>query len=267
MDLPWIILTLLAIAAFAYFEWRAFKWPARQDTLSMAIYKCGSKWPTSLVIMGIFIGGLVVHFTWNWCPAGSISIGSLFEISASSQPIADPPPTQTLGAPQTVPPAATQNTITTTGPVTSDTKISVGTLAGEVLTWIVDVFGVPIGGLLTAILWRLLQKIGVSLTDDMRARLQEIIINGINHGARKATDELHGRGQVEIKNAAVEHAVDYVQLHGIDEMKALGIDPNSNMAVDAIKARIETAITDVNTPTPKVLDPPAPTPAPAPKAA
>ena len=68
MDLPWIILTLLAIAVFAYFEWRAFRWPARQDTLSMAIYKCGSKWPTSLVIMGMFIGGLVVHFTWHWDP-------------------------------------------------------------------------------------------------------------------------------------------------------------------------------------------------------
>ncbi len=75
MDTPWILGTLGAISFFAYFEWRAFRYPSRQDTLSMAVYKIGSQWPLSIFIMGMFCGGLAVHFFWHWCPAGSLSAG------------------------------------------------------------------------------------------------------------------------------------------------------------------------------------------------
>ncbi len=148
-------------------------------------------------------------------------------------------------------------------PVTqnTDTTISVGTLAGQALTWVATVFGVPVGSLLTAWLYRLFRKAGVDMTDAMRARLQEMVVNGINIGANRALTDLKGRGSVEIKNIAVGHAVAYVQEHGAEELKAIGIDPYSNVAVDAIKARIETAIADANAPTNKILDPaPAPTP-------
>jgi len=75
MDLPWILGTLGAIAFFAYFEWYAFRYPTRQDTLSMAVFTIGSKWPLSIFLMGLFAGGLAVHFFWHWCPPGSISAG------------------------------------------------------------------------------------------------------------------------------------------------------------------------------------------------
>lgn len=75
METPWIIGTLLAIAYFAYFEWRAFRYPTRQDTLSMTIYTIGSKFPLSIFIMGMFCGGLAVHFFWHWLPAGALSSG------------------------------------------------------------------------------------------------------------------------------------------------------------------------------------------------
>jgi hypothetical protein len=165
------------------------------------------------------------------------------------------PPAAAVPLPQPAPGTgpATQNTVTTTGPVTSDTTISVGTLAGQVLTWIAAVFGVPIGGLLTAWLYRLFKLAGVSVTDAMRARLQDIVVNGLNIGVRKAATDLRGKWQVDVKSEAVAHAVEYVQVHGADSLKALGIDPGSDLAVEAIKARIETAIKDVNAPTPKVL--------------
>jgi hypothetical protein len=77
MDLPWIIGSLIAILFFAYFEWRAFRYPTSQHTLSMWIYTLGSKWPLSIFLMGMFCGGLAVHFFWHWCPPGSISTGLL----------------------------------------------------------------------------------------------------------------------------------------------------------------------------------------------
>ncbi len=137
-------------------------------------------------------------------------------------------------------------------------SISVGTLASEVLTWVVAVFGVPIGTLLTAWLYRLFAKAGIDMTDAMRARLQDTVINGINFGAKIAEAEMAGKGQIAIKNRAIEHAISYVQEHGAAELKKVGVDPYSGTAVDAIRARIETAITDASAPTPKILDvPPA----------
>lgn len=138
-------------------------------------------------------------------------------------------------------------------PVKSDTTISAGTLAGEVLTWVAAVFGVPIGTLITAWLYRAFTLAGVAMSDAMRARLQEIIINGINLGAKKAAAEASGKGEIEIRNAAIAHTIAYVQTHAAGELRALGIDPDSNLATEAITARIMTAIADINTPTPKVL--------------
>jgi hypothetical protein len=96
----------------------------------------------------------------------------------------------------------------------------------------------------------------------MRARLQEMVVNGLNISAPAVEKQLAGKGQVEIKNAVVSSAVAYVQAHGADEIKALGLDPQSGAAVEAIRARIETAVADPTVPTPPVLDPPT-TPVPA----
>lgn len=79
VNLPWILGTLGAIAFFAYFEWRAFKYPTRQNTMSRWIYNMGSNWPLSIFLMGMLCGGLAVHFFWHWCPAGSVSTGWLIE--------------------------------------------------------------------------------------------------------------------------------------------------------------------------------------------
>lgn len=77
-DMPWIIGTLAAIAFFSHFEARAFRHPDQQNTLSHAVYTIGSKWPLSIFIMGLFVGGLAVHFFWHFCPPGSVSSGMLF---------------------------------------------------------------------------------------------------------------------------------------------------------------------------------------------
>jgi 4-amino-4-deoxy-L-arabinose transferase-like glycosyltransferase len=153
-------------------------------------------------------------------------------------------------------PAATQNTITTTAPVSSETTISVGTLAGQVLTWLAAAFAVPIGTLLTLWLKRLFTLAGVQVTTQMRDQLQQIVVNGLNAAAKNATTQLAGKAPIEIKNQLVADAVKYTQAHGADTIKALGLDPQSGEAVQAIKARIETAIADPKAPTPAVLTPP-----------
>ena len=175
-----------------------------------------------------------------------------------------PPPAVVVVAPPvtpaavpTVAPAVTQNTVTTSGPVKSETTISVGSLAGEVLQWLAAAFGVPIGGLLTAWLYRLFKLAGIQIADGLRSKLQEIIVNGLNAGAKTEAENMQGKGQIEIKNAVVAQAVAYTQAHGSDTIKALGLDPQSGATVEAIKARIETAIADPTVATPAVLGPAA----------
>lgn len=68
MNTYWIVCAFLAIGLFAVGETYSFKHAERQNTLSRAIYTIGSKFPLSIWIMGIFCGGLAVHFFWHWCP-------------------------------------------------------------------------------------------------------------------------------------------------------------------------------------------------------
>lgn len=141
------------------------------------------------------------------------------------------------------------------GPVESSTIISVGTLAGQVLTWIAAAFSIPIGAVLTSWLIRLMKVAGVENTNLLKDQLGKVILNGLNDGAARAQTELAGRGQIQIKDRAVQLAVAYTQAHAQETIKALGLDPKSGQAVDAIKARIETAIVDETQPTNPVLAP------------
>lgn len=134
--------------------------------------------------------------------------------------------------------------------------VSTGTVLGQVLGWLTAAFGSTIGAVLTAWLLRLFKKAGLDATEVMSEKLQRIIVNGINIGAAAAQQGLQGKGKVEIKNETVARAVQYTQEHAADTIKALGLDPESGRAVEAIKARIETAISDPAVPTPAVLDAP-----------
>ena len=68
MNTPWIIGAIVFVLWFSYFEWRAFKYPVSQNTLSRFVWSVGQKWPLSLVLWGMIVGGLSVHFYWNWAP-------------------------------------------------------------------------------------------------------------------------------------------------------------------------------------------------------
>ena len=128
-----------------------------------------------------------------------------------------------------------------------------GTLAGQVLTWAATAFGSLLATIFAAWGVRLFKLAGVQISDAMRARLQEIILNGLNAGAKAEAQNLAGKDPIVVKDAIVAHAVAYTQDHGANVIKALGLDPKNGTAVEAIKARIETAIADPTVATPAAL--------------
>ncbi len=179
-----------------------------------------------------------------------VGLAAAFVISAAlaQQPIATTSPSASSVS------TAGSTTISTTAPVTARTTIDLGTYAGQALMWVASVFGTTIGAALTALFYQMLKNVGIQGNELLRQKLQDIIVNGLNAGAKDVSDQIAGRAKVEVKNEVVAKAVDYVQQHGADTLKKLGIDPTSEAAIAAIKARIETAINDPTQPTPPVLD-------------
>lgn len=142
---------------------------------------------------------------------------------------------------------------------TSTTVVSGGNLAADLIEWLKVAFGTTIGA---AVLWgisRGLTLMGIKATDLQKAQLQAIIVNGLNAGAAKAQASLRDNRALDIssKNQIVNEAIAYAQAHGAETIKALGMDPKSGDAVEAIKARIETALNDPAAPTPPAITPAA----------
>jgi hypothetical protein len=152
--------------------------------------------------------------------------------------------------------AGTGTTVQTTGDVQSTTKISVGTLAGELLQSVLAIFAVPVGGFLSMILFRAVKAAGVNLSTMNEAKLQESINRAVVMFGNYAPKVLDGKMTVDVKNQVVANAVRYVQEHRADTLKALGVAPSDPKTAEALKARAEMAIADPAVPTPEVVPPP-----------
>lgn len=64
----WTLLGAGWLVLFAFFETRALRHPenANRVTLSRYMATIGAKFPLSLFMLGLVVGGLAVHFWWHW---------------------------------------------------------------------------------------------------------------------------------------------------------------------------------------------------------
>lgn len=132
--------------------------------------------------------------------------------------------------------------------------LPLGEYLGDVLEYIATFFGTVISTLVVAWLSRVFKNAGIQVTDQLRDRLQELVVNGVNLAAAEAADKLKGKGEIDVKNQLLARTVTYVQDHGADTLKKLGVDPKDPKFVEAVQARIEAAVNNPATPTPPVLD-------------
>lgn len=65
-NLVWSLWLLAIVLSFAIFEGIAFA--TGGTTLSRFMWTLGQKWPPILIVYGILLGGLAVHFWWQWNP-------------------------------------------------------------------------------------------------------------------------------------------------------------------------------------------------------
>lgn len=168
-------------------------------------------------------------------------------LTASTIGVAPPPPTVSAPAPTPAP-----NTFVTVKD--GSATISGGSLLGQILMWAALLVGAPLAGAVVTLVVKIMQKLGVDVSDANRARLKEFVENGISLAAHRAGTELSGKLTVQTKNHVATAALAYVQDHGADTLKKLGFDPNDPKAIEALQARIAKALDDKVAATP-VLNP------------
>jgi hypothetical protein len=171
-----------------------------------------------------------------------------FQVAQNTSPSG----TETQTSTQVAKPKYDQPTTTTT-----TTVVRGGTVLASVIEWLETAFGVALATMATGALYKIMSYFGIQTTQAQRDQLQSIVVNGLNDAAAKAEVSLRGdaRLDVNVKNQIVSDAIAYTQDHAKDTIKALGLDANDGQAVEAIRARIATALNDPRTPTPPALTP------------
>lgn len=121
---------------------------------------------------------------------------------------------------------------------------SFGEAAGEALQWLVLVVGPVLAAVGVKLALNFLKKMGIDVSETQRARLQEMVENGLSLAAQRAQQNLKGTMTVEVRNDVANAALSYVQDHGTETLRALGFDPNDPKAIEALQARIAKALDD-----------------------
>lgn len=158
------------------------------------------------------------------------------------------------------PPGSGGTVVATSGNVQADTKISVGTLAGEVMQYAVTAFLGVIGTALTLLITKLLNGVGANITAARQEQLQKLVERGIVLAAAGARKTLDGKIPVDVKSEVVKRAIIYAKEHGETLIKSLGEKPDSSKTEEALTARAETALADPSVPVEVANAPAAPLP-------
>lgn len=117
-----------------------------------------------------------------------------------------------------------------------------GDYANAVLQWMQPILAPIIAGFIVDVLIKIRTMLGQSTTEAQRAKLFEMAQNGTNLAIHQAGANMAGKMPVQIRSAVMAQAVDYVQAHGSDTIKALGLDPTDPKAVQAIQGRVATIL-------------------------
>lgn len=110
-----------------------------------------------------------------------------------------------------------------------------------------------VGAVATIALNKIAKRNGVDLDAQRIAKLNAMLVNGMNLAAAEAKEMQRQPAGTDLKAFIVSRAIDYVNTHGKDTLDAIGADPNGAKDQEALKARSETLIADPTQPTPAVL--------------
>lgn len=151
----------------------------------------------------------------------------------------------------------TTQTKTPTEPASVTTTVKGGTLAADVLQWIQVALLPTVGAAIIGLILRGMSLLGIATTSQQSDQLKKIAVEGLNSAFSTLEGRLRSdpRLDVHVKGQIMADAIAYTQEHAKETLSAMGLDPKSGKAVDAIRAKIETALNDPRIPTPDAITP------------
>lgn len=183
----------------------------------------------------------------EWMPGTNMMIGhdpAIINVpyqiagdATQSIPTPLPPPPPIMIAPQNFDQAAP--VIQMTPPKQT---LLLGDYASAALEWLLPILAPVLAAFMVDALIKLRGYLGQSTSDAQRDKLQQMTENAVNLALHEGAHNLAGKMPVEVNSQVMARAVDYVQAHGADTLKALGVDPTSPSAVEAIKGRVATIL-------------------------
>ena len=115
--------------------------------------------------------------------------------------------------------------------------------ANSALDWMLPIIAPILAALIADLVIKIRTYFGQSTSDAQRDKIKDMAENGVNLAAHELGKDLQsGKLSLPDRSQIMAAAVDYVQAHGADTIKALGLDPTDPKAVQAIKGHIATII-------------------------
>jgi len=109
-----------------------------------------------------------------------------------------------------------------------------GPLAGELLLALAGLIAAPLAAAVVALAVQLGRKLGVDIKETRRARLQEIVENGIRDAAARSQVALNGKLSAQIRDGLVADAADYLARHGAETLRKLRGDPRNKALLEEL---------------------------------
>jgi hypothetical protein len=126
------------------------------------------------------------------------------------------------------------------------TTVALGDYAGAITMWMLPILLPMLAAFATDLFVKLRTRLGLQTSDAQRTQFQQIVENGVALGAHEARASLSGKLTFDVKNQIMASAVDYAKNHGVDTLKAIGVDPESPEAEQAIRARAAKMLADLD---------------------
>jgi hypothetical protein len=115
---------------------------------------------------------------------------------------------------------------------------------------------IPIIGLYaTKALQSFAKKRGIEIDQQRLQRIDQFLVNGLNLAASNAGSLRHLPNGISAKAYIAQGALNYLREHGAETLNEMSASLNDSKVQEAMRARIETLITDPTKPTPAILSP------------
>lgn len=133
--------------------------------------------------------------------------------------------------------------------------LSWGSVWAQILLAMISFVAPIVAAAVVAVLYKIFCYYGISLDTELKKRLQDHVLNGLNYSAVILAPRIKLGMTQEVKSEMVKIVYEYVKDHGADTLRGLGVSLDDPKLIESVQARIEKLINDSSVSTPPAFSP------------